>query len=106
MPSHLKYVVSHNSHMPNITLSVPEEIHRKMKKRSDIRWSEVARRAIAEQLEKLEGPAGFLSSSEELRRILSNEGLDLERIPVEKAERHYRRMRRLDWKRTSSTRVS
>jgi len=39
--------------MGNITLSVTEEVHQAMKKYSEIRWSEVARRAIEERLETL-----------------------------------------------------
>jgi len=39
--------------MPNITLSIPEEIFKKMKKHTQIRWSEVARRAIIEEVERL-----------------------------------------------------
>jgi len=38
--------------MPNITLSIPEELHKKMKKMSEIRWSEVARKAIEDRLNK------------------------------------------------------
>lgn len=40
--------------MPNITLAIPEELHRKMKKLSEVRWSEVARRAIEERINDLE----------------------------------------------------
>ena len=40
--------------MPNITLAVPEELHEKMKKHSEIRWSEVARKAISQKVEDLE----------------------------------------------------
>ena len=36
--------------MANITLAVPDELHKKMKKMSDIRWSEVARRAIERKI--------------------------------------------------------
>lgn len=39
--------------MPNITLSIPVEIHRLMRKYPEIRWSEVARRAIIGKLEDL-----------------------------------------------------
>ncbi|HIJ14563.1 hypothetical protein J4399_07180 [Candidatus Woesearchaeota archaeon] len=37
--------------MANITLSIPDDIHEEMKKMSDVRWSEVARRAIVEKIE-------------------------------------------------------
>jgi predicted CopG family antitoxin len=40
--------------MVNMTLSIPKELHEKMKKMSDIRWSEVARRAIEQRINDLE----------------------------------------------------
>jgi predicted CopG family antitoxin len=40
--------------MPNITLSIPDELHKKMKQMSDIRWSEIARRAIEQRMNDLE----------------------------------------------------
>jgi len=40
--------------MGNITLSVPDNIHKQMKHFSDVRWSEVARKAILEKLELLQ----------------------------------------------------
>ena len=40
--------------MPNVTLSIPEELHKRMKKHAEIRWSEVVRKTIADKLETLE----------------------------------------------------
>ncbi len=40
--------------MPNITLYVPEEIYKKMKKYKEIKWSEVARQSIVEKIKRLE----------------------------------------------------
>lgn len=40
--------------MTNITLSIPEELHKKMKKFRDIKWSEIARRAVEERINDLE----------------------------------------------------
>ncbi len=37
----------------NITLSLPEEIHEIMRKHKEIRWSEVARKAIVTEVRKL-----------------------------------------------------
>jgi hypothetical protein len=37
--------------MANITLSVPDNIHKKMKHFSEVKWSEVARKAIIKKLE-------------------------------------------------------
>lgn len=39
--------------MGNITLSVPENIHKDMKHFSEIKWSDVARKAIIEKIETL-----------------------------------------------------
>ena len=39
--------------MPNMTLSLPEEIYGVVKKHSEIKWSEIARRAISEKAMKL-----------------------------------------------------
>jgi len=39
--------------MGNITLSVPNDVHEDMRRFSDIRWSEVARRAIVNKIETL-----------------------------------------------------
>ena len=53
----LIYVNSHNTQlvmkMPNITLSIPEELHNFVKKHSEIKWSEIARRAMWLQANKL-----------------------------------------------------
>ena len=40
--------------MPNVTLAIPEGLHNKMKKHSEIRWSEVVRKTISEKIEVLE----------------------------------------------------
>lgn len=39
--------------MTNITLSVPEQIHKEMKNFSEVKWSEVARTAIIQKLQTL-----------------------------------------------------
>ena len=40
--------------VPNVTLSIPEALHEKMKKHSEIRWSEVVRKSISEKIEDLD----------------------------------------------------
>ncbi|HUZ80002.1 MAG TPA: hypothetical protein VMV28_05235 [Thermoplasmata archaeon] len=40
--------------MPNMTLSLPEGLHREMKAHPEIKWAEVARTAFRTQLGKLE----------------------------------------------------
>ena len=40
--------------MPNVTLAVPEELHRIMKNHPEIKWTEVARNAMKEYAVRLE----------------------------------------------------
>jgi len=40
--------------MTNITLSIREDIYEKMKKHSEIKWSEFVRKAIEKRVKKLE----------------------------------------------------
>lgn len=40
--------------MTNITIAVPEELHKKMKEFSEVRWSEVARKAFEERIRDFE----------------------------------------------------
>ena len=50
--------------MTNMTLSVPEELHKIMKKHSEIKWSEVARQAMWTQARKIELMDKIISKSE------------------------------------------
>ena len=49
--------------MTNMTLAVPEDLHNIMKKHSEIKWSEVARKAIWNEARKLEIMDKILSKS-------------------------------------------
>ena len=52
-----KYVCTHiylSDAMANITLSVPDEVYKEMKQFSEVKWSEVARKAIIDKLEILQ----------------------------------------------------
>ncbi|MCX6803259.1 MAG: hypothetical protein NTY48_01670 [Candidatus Diapherotrites archaeon] len=40
--------------MPNMTMAIPNELHQVVKKHSEIKWSEIARKAMWEQARKLE----------------------------------------------------
>jgi len=40
--------------MGNMTLSIPDKIQEEMKQYSEVRWSEVARKAIVEKIEALQ----------------------------------------------------
>ena len=49
----LNYVGPHISVMANLTLSVPDALYEEMKRHPEIRWSEVARQALARKIEDL-----------------------------------------------------
>jgi hypothetical protein len=40
--------------MVNMTIAIPGDLHEKMKKHNEIKWSEIARRAIREYIEELD----------------------------------------------------
>jgi len=40
--------------MANITLAIPEELHRIVKQHSEVKWSEIARRAMWDYARRLE----------------------------------------------------
>ena len=40
--------------MPNVTFSIPDELHREMRAHPEIKWAEVARAAIRGQLRRLD----------------------------------------------------
>ena len=88
--------------MTNITLSIPNEVHFKMKMHKEIRWSEVVRRAITEFMEKLE-EKGSEMTTKELREELGEDfRKNLSELSFDKAEKEYKKMRDAEWKRVSS----
>ena len=50
--------------MPNMTTSVPDDLYEIMKKHREIKWSEIARRAMWEYAKKLELLDRLLENSE------------------------------------------
>jgi len=88
--------------MPNITVSIPEELYKKMKRYSEVKWSEVVRKALTEYIARLEVMERGVVSSDELADLLRASKLDVSSISLEKAMEHYERMRELEWKRSST----
>ncbi len=86
--------------MPNITLSVPEDIYRKMKRYSEIKWSEVIRKAIAEYLEKLEEIETEVSSKELLEELGEDFRNSLKDLDFKKTVEGYEKMGDIEWRRT------
>ncbi len=47
------HIIMCDGNMGNMTLSIPDEVRKEMRHFSEVRWSEVARKAIQERLETL-----------------------------------------------------
>lgn len=89
--------------MVNITVSISEGLYDKMKKYSEVKWSEVVRKALAEYIGRLEVMERGVVSSDDLARMLRESGLDVSSIGLEKALDFYAKVRELEWKRLSMT---
>jgi len=91
--------------MVNITVSIPEELYNKMKKYSEVKWSQVVRRALAEYIGRLEVMERGIVSSNDLAGLLRESNLDVSSISLEKAIECYEKARELEWKRLSTIQV-
>jgi len=49
--------------MTNMTLAVPEELHKRMKLHTELKWSDVARQAFERKLEEVEFMQKVLKNS-------------------------------------------
>lgn len=61
--------------MTNMTLAIPEELHNIMRKRNEIKWSEIARQAIWNTARKLELMDKLLAKS----KLTEKDALELGR---------------------------
>jgi len=91
--------------MVNVTVSIPEDLHNKMRKYSEVKWSEVVRKALIEYIGRLEVKERRVVSSDELSEMLKMAQLDVASITLDKAVEYYERARELEWKRSPTTQV-
>ena len=70
--------------MGNITLSVPENIHKQMKHFSEVKWSEVARKAIIERLEILQLAEKLAQKSKLSKKDVENFDKKIKSLPAKK----------------------
>jgi len=84
--------------MPEITLSIPEDVYKKMKE-YDVKWNEVLKDAIISYIRRLE-KHGLEATTEELLAELGEDFMkELSEISFEEAISAYEKMREKDWKR-------
>ena len=89
--------------MVNLTISVTQELYDKMKKHSEVNWSKVVTKVLAEYVRRLEIVEGGTVSSDKLVEMLKAADLDVSCINLGKAVEYYEKGRKLEWKRLSMT---
>jgi len=62
--------------MANLTLAIPENLHKKMRQHPEIRWSEVVRMGIQKKIEDLE----FMEKLTSRSRMTAKEALEVSGI--------------------------
>ncbi len=89
--------------MPDITLSISEEVYKKMKEHRGIRWTEVIRDAIMDYIPRLEEGKREIMTEELLKELGSEFEKDLSEISFEEAVGLYEKMREKEWSRFYTT---
>ncbi|MBN2067007.1 MAG: hypothetical protein JW744_00910 [Candidatus Diapherotrites archaeon] len=64
--------------MANMTMAIPDELHSKMRKHSEIKWAEIARQVFREKVNMLEAEKEPLRAYAYKR--LAEEGDDAEKL--------------------------
>jgi len=83
----------------NFTVRVPRKLYERMKRHSEVNWSEVVRRAIEEYLEKLEGSEPSVPSERVIEELLKMgvSPSSLRPLSPEEEEKLYRELREKTW---------
>ena len=71
--------------MAKITISIPEELYEKMERHSEVKWSEVARKAVASYIDRLEIAEGVMVPMKRLTKKLKDSGVDVSNIDLKKS---------------------
>ena len=71
--------------MPNITLSIPEDLYKLIKNHPEIKWSQVARKAIWNYAKKLELMDKLLETS----KIAEEDVREIDQLVKEALLEHY-----------------
>ncbi len=75
--------------MANLTVSIPKELCEKMKRHSEVKWSEVVRKALSEYVDRLELVEGGVVPMKTLAKRMKEKGVDVSKIDLEKAIKYY-----------------
>ena len=92
--------------MTNLTISIPEPLSKRMKKHSEVKWSEVVRKALTDYVDRLEVAESGVISAEALSKRLKEKCVDVSTIDLDKAIEYYKEGRKLERKRLSMIQAS
>ena len=83
--------------MAHITLSIPDDVYKEMKRHPEIKWSQVARETIIQKTKQLKGTI----HGRDILKMLSPEAQkDVREIPLREWINFYKEMKKKEWKRT------
>ena len=85
--------------MVHITLSIPEEVYKEMKKHPEIKWSEVARVSIIEKTKLLKKR---MSGSEFFSLLPEKTKEHIKYVPGEEWKEFSKKVKKESWKRAKS----
>jgi predicted amidophosphoribosyltransferase len=88
--------------MANMTISLPKELCEKMKRHPETKWSEVARKALSDYVDRLEIVEGGVVPMKTLAKRMKEKGFDPSEIDLEQAIKFYEEGRKLARKRLST----
>ena len=71
--------------MPTMTLAIPEDLQALIKKHSEIKWSEIARRAMWDYAKKLELMDQLTANSE----LTEDDVMELDKVIKKALSKHY-----------------
>jgi hypothetical protein len=79
------HIIYHGDKMPTMTLSVPNDLYDIIKSHKEIKWSEIARRAMWEYAMKLNLLDKILEKSE----FTEKDAMDMDKIIKKSLREHY-----------------
>jgi len=77
-----------------------------MKRHSEVKWSEVIRKALSNYVDRLEIVENGAIPMKKLAKKMKDSGVDVANIDLDKAIKYYEEGQKLEWKRLSTTQTS
>ncbi len=68
------------THVPNMTFAVPDDLHREMRAHNEIKWPEICRRAIQQEISRLHAYDRILQNSKLTEEDAIELGREINRI--------------------------